>query len=130
MSWTLVYHNDTAGNRVTGDIGTLKHAVRNGSTIKVVLESETVYPPLEGGPYVYTFQAHTVHVRNNIVFAGCTLDVSSTFSGNQLKFQDDSYYYMLIAGTNGVLDQIRWNVGEHVARGHDQGRWDMKWFVD
>ena len=50
MSWTLVYHNDTAGNRVTGDIGTLKHAVRNGSTIKVALESETVCPPLEGGP--------------------------------------------------------------------------------
>ena len=74
--------------------------------------------------------ARTVHVRNNIVFAGCTLDVSSTFDGNQLKSQDDSYYYMLIAGTNGVLDQIRWNVGEHVPRGHDQGRWDMKWFVD
>lgn len=44
MSWTLVYQDDTAGNRVAGDVGTLKHAVRNGSTIKVVLESETVYP--------------------------------------------------------------------------------------
>ena len=90
MSWTLVYHNDSAGNRTAGDIGTLKNAVRNGSTVKVVLESETVYLPLEGGPYVYTFQAHTVHVRNNIVFAGCTLDVSSFFDGDPLKFQDDS----------------------------------------
>ena len=44
MSWTLVYQNDTVGNRRAGDIGTFKHAVRNGSTIKVVLESETVYP--------------------------------------------------------------------------------------
>jgi hypothetical protein len=105
------------------------HAVRNGSTIKVVPGSETVSPPLQGGPYVYTFQAHTVHVRDNVVFAGCTHDVSSTFDGDQLKFQDDSYY-MLIAGTNGVLDQVRWNVGQHVARGHDEGRWDMKWFTD
>jgi hypothetical protein len=43
MSWTLVYHNDSAGNRVAGDIDTLKYAVRNGSIIKVVLESETVF---------------------------------------------------------------------------------------
>jgi len=130
MSWTLVYQNDSAGNRVAGDIGILIRAVRRGSTVKVILESDSVFPPLEGGPYVYTFQAHTVHVRNNIVFATCTLDVSSLFEGDQLKFQDDSYYYMLIAGTNGVLDQIRWNVGEHVPRGHDQGAWDMKWLVD
>ena len=130
MSWTLVYHNDSAGNRVLGDIEILKHAVRNGSTIKVVLEYETAFQPLVGGPYVYTFQAHTVHVRNNVVFATCTLDVSTTFEGDQLLFQDDSFYYMLIAGTNGVLDQVRWNVGEHVPRGHNQDRSDMKWFVD
>jgi hypothetical protein len=64
------------------------------------------------------------------MFATCTLDVSTTFEGEQLKFQDDSFYYMLIAGTNGVLDQVRWDVGEHVSRGHDQDRWAMKWFVD
>jgi hypothetical protein len=44
MSWTLVYQNDSAGNRAAGDIGSLIHAVRNGSTVKVVLESETVFP--------------------------------------------------------------------------------------
>lgn len=130
MSWTLVYQNSSAGTRVAGDIGILKNAVGNGSTVKVVLESETTFAPLEGGPYLYTFQAHTIHVRNNIVFATCTLDVSTTFEGDQLLFQDDSFYYMLIAGTNGVLDQIRWNVGEHIPRGHSQDRWDMKWFVD
>ncbi len=90
MSWTLVYQNDSAGNRVGGDIGTLIRAVRRGSTVKVVFESESAFPPLEGGPYVYTFQAHPVHIRNSIAFATCTLDVSSFFKGNQLKFQDDS----------------------------------------
>jgi len=130
MSWTLVYQNDSRGNRTAGDIGSLIQAVRSGSTVKVVLESDAVFPPLVGGPYVYAFQAHTVHVRNNIVFATCTLDVSTVFDGDQLKFQDDSFYYMLIAATNGVLDQVRWNVGEHVPRGHDQDTWDMKWFVD
>jgi hypothetical protein len=126
MSWTLVYQNDGAGNRAGGDIGSLIQAVGSGSTVKVVLEGQAP----DGGPDVYTFEAHTVHVRNNIVFATCTLDVSTVFDGDQLKFQEDSYYYMLIAGTNGVLDQVRWNVGEHVPRGHDQGHWDMKWFVD
>jgi hypothetical protein len=126
MSWTLVYQNDSAGNRVGGDIGDLIQAVTSGSTVKVVLEGQAP----ESGPDIYTFQAHTVHARSNMVFATCTLDVSTVFQGNLLRFQEDSFYYMVIAGTDGVLEQVRWYVGAHVARGHDQGTWDMKWFVD
>jgi hypothetical protein len=130
MASTLVYENDEAGHRVAGNLGNLIQEVRNGASLTVVLESEKEFPPLKGGPYVYSFKAHTIHVRNGIVFATSTLDVSTTFVGNNLRFQDDSFYYMIIASTKGVLEQIRWNVGEHVARGHDQGTaFAMKWFV-
>jgi hypothetical protein len=130
MSWTMVYSNDPAGKRLAGDVDTLIRAIRNGASVKVVLESNDVHTPLKTRPYVYSFEAHTMHVRNGVVFATNTLDVSCTFAGDELRFKDDSYYYMLIASTTGVLEQIRWNVGEHTMRGHDQGRWQMQWFVD
>ena len=128
-SWTLVYANNAAGEQVAGDIDELIQAVRNGQSVKVVLESTEAYPPLTD-TYVYSFEAHTLHVRNGIVFATNTQDVGTTFVGDDLRFQEDSYYYMIIANTKGVLDQIRWSVGEHTMRGHDQSTWDMKWFVD
>ena len=129
MSWTLVYGNDAGGIATFGSVETLINAVRSGSSVKVVLRSRRAHPPLEG-EYLYSLLAHTVRVRNGVVHATNTLDVSSQYRGNELLFQDDSYYYMLIASTTGTLDQVRWNVGEHVSRNHDQGRWDMHWFVD
>lgn len=123
MPWTLAYANTASGGTVEGDRKALIRAVRNGSSVKVVLE----YPD----SYFYSFQAHTVRVRNDHVYAVNTLDVSSDFvGGDDLRFIEDSYYYMLIASTKGVLEQIRWNVGEHVMRKHDQGVAAMRWFVD
>ena len=128
MSWTMVYANNASGVRVAGDIGTLIRAVRDGQSVKVVLESKKVHPPLSD-TYLYSFEAHTIRVRNGIVFATNTLDVSCGFVGDDLRFNNDSYYYMIIASTKGILEQIRWGVGEHTMRGHDQSTWDMRWFV-
>ena len=128
MSWSKIYANDAAGAPVFGDVNVLIRAVYDGASVKVILVSDEVYPPLTA-PYLYSLQAHTVHVRNGIVFATNTLDVSTTFIGDELRFQDDSFYYMLIANARGSLEQIRWNVGEHVTRGHDQSTWAMRWFV-
>jgi hypothetical protein len=129
VAWTLVYANDPSGNRTAGDIDTLIRAVRLGSSVKVVLTSTTVFPPLRG-EYIYSFVPHTIHVRNGIVFATNTQDVSTRFEGDDLRFDDNSFHYMIIASTQGTLEQIRWNVGEHTARGHDQNTWYMDWFVD
>lgn len=38
-AWTLVYSNDAAGNATSGSLQTLRSAVSNGSSIKVVLNS-------------------------------------------------------------------------------------------
>jgi hypothetical protein len=129
MSWTKVYATDAAGVVVFGDVDVLIRAVYDGASVKVVLTSAQLYLPLTA-PYLYSFQAHTVHVRNGVVFATNTLDVSTMFVGDDLRFQEDSFYYMVIASSSGSLEQIRWNVGEHVPRGHDQGQWAMRWFVD
>ena len=129
MSWTLLYGNDASGSTTFGSIDALITAVKRGASVKVVLRSTRVHQPLRG-EYLYSFLAHTVRVRNGVVHATNTLDVSSSYIGDELHFQEDSYYYMLIAATTGTLDQARWNVSEHTNRGHTQSRWDMEWFVD
>jgi hypothetical protein len=126
MSWTLVYANDTSGAVTFGKIDTLINAVRNGASVNVVLQQKS-------SGYTYSFRAQSVHVKDGVVSATNTLDVSSHYVGTELLFLDDSYYYMLIANTSGTLDQLRWNVGEHTPRGHDQGHdaWNnIQWFVD
>jgi hypothetical protein len=128
MPWTLVYANDASGVRLAGDVDILIRSVHEGQSVKVVLEPQKADPQAKG-PELYSFDAHTVHVRNSIVFATNTQDVSTTFVGDELRFKDDSFYYMIIASTKGSLEQIRWGVGEHTMRGHDQSRWQMRWFV-
>jgi hypothetical protein len=128
MSWTMVYANNASGARVAGDIKKLIKAVRNGQSVRVVIESKNVFLPLSD-TYVYSFEGHHIHVRNGIVFATNTQDVSCNFIGDDMVFQDDSYYFMVIASTKGILDELRWNVGEHIQRGHSQSTWDMRWFV-
>ena len=53
--------------------------------------------------------------------------------GDDCRFVENSYYYMLTASTRGILGparRIRWVLGEHVMRGHDQIRLAMRWFTD
>lgn len=44
-------------------------------------------------------------------------------------FQPDSYHYFVTVNTNGYVDTICWQVGEHTPRGQSQDRWAIKWFV-
>ncbi len=124
MSWTLVYENDASGNATFGSIQTLISAIRNGAPVNVVVTEKAK------SDYILAFRAHTVRVRNGVVSATNTQDVSSTYVGNEVLFLDDSYHYMLVANTTGVVDQLRWSLGEHTARGHDQLKRHMRWFVD
>jgi len=127
MTWTLAYAHDSNGNRTSGDIEVLIRAIRKGSKVRVLIETPATNP---AGPYDYITEAQILHVRNGVVFATNTLDVSTTFVGDALRFQEDSFYYMIIASTTGELEQIRWDVGVHTLRGHNQDHVAMKWFVD
>ena len=127
MAWTLVYTHTGEGTRVFGDIETLINAVQNGASLKVLVETPAIEKELG---YSFIFVPHTMHVRNGVVFAMNTLTVGANFEGDRLIFDEDSFYYMIIANTNGVLEQIRWDVGQHTPRGHNQTCFGMKWFVD
>jgi hypothetical protein len=118
--WSLAYAHDQDGNTTVGDINTLIDAVQNGYRVRVLMID---------GDNQYITDAEGVHIKNSIVYAQNSSHVSIIFEGDVLKFQDDSYYWMVVVSTRGDRDMIRWNVGEHIPRGHSQDKVAMKWFI-
>ncbi|NEQ83514.1 MAG: hypothetical protein F6K26_25935 [Moorea sp. SIO2I5] len=119
--WSLAYAHDANGNRTAGDINDLINAVQNGSQVRVLM--------VHGNEQYITY-AENITIKNEIVYVQNNSHVSIIFEGDVLKFQDDSYWWMVIVSTKGDRDKIRWNVGEHTPRGHDNDKVAMKWFVD
>ena len=121
MSWELIYAHDSQGNKVSGDKNLLIESVRNGQSVRIVMEDE--------GGTLYATDATGLHVKNNNVYAQNNSHVSLEFQGDILKIQKDSYWWMIAVDTNGNRDMARWNVGEHKSRGHTSDRTAIRWFV-
>ena len=119
--WSLAYAHDANGNRTAGDINDLINAVENGSQVRVLMDRNHQQ---------YVTYGESTWIKNGVVYVQNISHVSVTFDGDVLKFQDDSYWWMMIVSTKGDRDMIRWNVGEHTPRGHDNDKVAVKWFVD
>ena len=118
--WKLAYAHDKDGNRTAGDVEALIDAIKNGQAVRMVFEDQDGY---------YSMEAEALWVRDGIVYAQNNSQVSASFQGKVLRFQDDSYYWMIVVSTLGDLDMIRWGVGQHVSRGHTNDKAAVKWFV-
>lgn len=120
MSWELAYSHDANGNMLAGDKKLLIDSALNGQPIRFLIDYKE---------HQYATDAQCLWVKNGNVYAQNTSHVSVQFQGSALKFQNDAYWWMIVADTNGFLDMSRWNVGEHKDRGHTRDRHPMKWFV-
>jgi hypothetical protein len=123
MVWTLVYAHDQNGNPTAGNLHTLITAVEDGAAIRFLL--------LE--PYgVAGADAQWVYVRNGIVYAENTSNISIGFQGNRLVFQSDTFHWFVTISTTGDRDMIRWKVGEHTpgGPGHTNDKIGVRWYAD
>lgn len=119
-AWTLAYANDENGVRTEGDIEALITAVQNGQEVRIVIPDPAGY---------YSTEAENLSVHHGIVYAQNNSHVSVEYQGDSLRFQDDSYYWMIIVSTHGERDTIRWSVGAHEPRGRTQDKVAVRWFV-
>ena len=121
MSWTLMYAHNDQGDRIAGDKDLLIDAIKGGKNVRIVLYD---------GEWWIAVDAQGIWVQGNNVYAQNTALVSVDFNNvPDVRFLDETYRWMLLLDTQGNRDMIRWNVGEHVGRGHTQDRVEMKWFV-
>ena len=119
--WSLAYANNTNGDQTAGNLNDLINAVQNGSQIRILMDL--------GGQQYVTY-AENITINNDIVYVQNNSHVSVEYDGDVLRFQDHSYWWMMIVSTKGDLDVIRWNVGEHTPRGHTNDKVAVKWFID
>ena len=48
----------------------------------------------------------------------------------ELQIQPNAYWWFTIVDTTGRREMSRWNVGQHVSRGHNEDRIGHKWFTN
>jgi hypothetical protein len=118
--WKLIYYNSDRGDSLKGNISDLINAVKNGKQVRIVMEKDSV---------IFAAAAEYLWVNNNMVYAQNNGQVSAHFAGEELVFQDNSYYWMFIVNTNGERNMIRWAVGEHEMKGQNTDRVFIKWYV-
>ena len=118
--WKLVYYNSDRGDSLKGYIGDLINAVKSGKQVRIVMEKDSI---------VFAAAAEYLWVNNNMVYAQNNGQVSAYFTGKELVFQENSYYWMFIVNTNGERNMIRWSVGNHEMKGQNTDRVFTKWYV-
>ena len=74
-------------------------------------------------------EAEHLWIRGGGVYAQNTSLVSLSITEGVSRFQDDSFHWMILVNTRGDRDMIRWNVGEHVLRGHTSDKVSISWAI-
>lgn len=146
MTWSLAYAHDEDGQPTEGQRERLIEAVVSGHSVRFLLFLDD---------YQYVTDAQCLWVWRENVYAQNTSHLSMDFFQKSqgelrpvfpnahaddesvdpdgefvLRFQDRSYWWMLLADTQANLDMNRYLIGTHVSNGHSQTRAAMKWFVN
>lgn len=120
--WQLAYAHDENGEKIAGEISTLIDTVRQGARVRLLIN----FPE----QYEYLTEAQNLWIKNGIIYAQNTTQVSVEFKGEMLAFQEDACYSMIVASTQGDLDVTRLLVGKHKQRGHTCHKVAISWFVN
>jgi|GEM_PF-2496200 len=125
-AWTLVYENDAAGKTKYGSVSALTNAIQQGHEVRISHDVGF------GGSIQYVTCDEVTINPDKSVACSHTRDLSnrSPLLGTDFGFQDDIYHVFFMVNTKGQRDRVRWSVGEHTDRGHDNPATAVKWFID
>ena len=107
------------GTVIEGNIGDLAMDVSNGADVRIVnMHSWDSFSP------------NNIMFDNSVV-AGQTIEhIATTDVNDHIQFKGNSYWWFTIAASDGFFDMSRWNVGEHVPRGHTNTVYPFAWYSD
>jgi phosphoribosylcarboxyaminoimidazole (NCAIR) mutase len=121
-AWQLAYTHDENGMRTAGDINTLIDAVRQGRQVRLLLSLLDRYE--------YITEAQNLWLKDGIVYAQNTTQVSVDFKDDLLSFTEDACHTMIVVSTQGDLDVTRWLLGKHKEKGHTSHKTAISWFIN
>lgn len=121
-AWQLAYAHDENGIRTTGNINTLIDAVRQGKQVRLLLSLFDRYE--------YITEAQNLWLKDGIVYAQNTTQVSVDFKDQILAFSEDACHTMIVVSTQGNLDVTRWLLGKHKEKGHTSHKTAISWFIN
>ncbi|XP_013396413.1 uncharacterized protein LOC106163393 [Lingula anatina] len=134
MDWaTVKYSHDSSGNGDQTGHEALAQHIRDGAEVRVVSRSSSGdfgYAPLQNMLVKPRGESGGGSQTCSKVMGQCLTHVSQAVTGNDVKFQSNAYWWFTLLSTSGSRDMSRWNVGEHVDRGHTSDNIAMDWMVD
>ncbi len=129
QQWELIYHNDTDGNPISGDIETLKKAVRSGKEIRIGWGFK--HPTTKKIRVEHVADASFLTIQSDsIVHAQIRPIVgqSPDFDNGTIALKEN-LEWVFIGGTNGKMDRMTRNVITGEIIGHKSSGYEFKWFI-
>lgn len=120
-TWNFVYGHDADGQRVSGELNQLIEAVRTGKPVRFLID----FP----GSHEYSLAAEHLWLKNGVVYAQNTSQLSVEFKGKRLKLQKKGYQSAIAASTHGDLEITRFRLGKHKPKGRLVHKVAMRWFA-
>ena len=120
--WTLALSHDEYGNIIAGSKEKLLHAVREGGAVRCVENN---------GNYAFSTQNLEIHEKDIAAQSLNHVSMRAVADNpHEMEIQPNAYWWFTIVDSTGRRDMSRWNVGEHVSRGHTSDRLGLQWFFN
>lgn len=116
-----ILSHDKHGIILSGSLSDLMRSIQEGADIRCV-----------AGNGAHAFPIQNLDMTESIVSGQNVDHVSVQYDSfkNELKFQNNAYWWFTIHSTYGTRDMSRWTVGEHISRGHTRDHVNIDWFTD
>lgn len=126
-AWTLVYAHDASGAATSGSIQTLRNAINNGASVKVIIQRPTVHN--------WSVNCTNVSVRNDasqaVVCIGMWPLIVNTYIGAQFSnIITPAQTAHFTINTLGQYAQADVKIGDGSILNNSMNTYPMLWFVD
>ena len=118
--WRNVLETSNSGAVTSGSKDVLQHVLLSGAEVRLQVKSNSASSK--------TFTADNLAISGDNIGAMNVREVSLT---NEMSFQANPYWFFTITDSNGLMDIVRWTVGQHVDRSRSNVQtFGVVWFAE
>ncbi|TRX58850.1 hypothetical protein FNH22_13325 [Fulvivirga sp. M361] len=129
QNWELVYHNDTNGQAVEGNIQNLINAIRTGKEVRIAWGFQ--HPNIQKISVEHLSDAAFLTIQSDSIVHAQIRPItgqSPDFDEGAIRLKEN-LEWTFIGGTNGKMDRMTRNVISGEIIEHKLGSSSFKWYV-